>query len=350
MRELASPHPWSYRRHRSRSNLHINVYICCSFVSPMDSLSHLVRMLSPAGRVDLHCRLAGVWAAEHPLAPPGHVPYHVILGGKLRLRIGRRVQAFQAGDVLIFPQGVAHTLESVELDENTEPPVDESQRHFNGVVTELHLQGEGQALDMLCGMFVMRETGGSLLRSLPDVIHIRSEGRASLHALIGMMRDESVEPKPGGAAVIDELSTALFTLLLRHLIATRQLSGNVLALLADARMSRAVEAVLSRPSHPWTVGTLAEQAHVSRATFARRFAELSGMPPLEWVTTVRMELAVRLLMREGMAANQVAEHCGYASEAAFGRVFKKHYHSGPGAYRRKILNEQAAHDPTQAAS
>lgn len=306
----------------------------------MDSLSHLVRMLSPAGRVDLHCHLAGVWAAEHPLAPPGHVPYHVILGGKLRLRIGHRKQEFGAGDVLIFPQGAQHTLESIALDEHEPRPADGGQRHFNGVVTEVHVEGKGGELDMLCGMFVMRETGGSLLRSLPDVISIRSEGRASLLALISMMRSESADPKPGGAAVIDELSTALFTLLLRHLIATEQLSGNVLALLADARMSRAVEAVLSRPADPWTVGTLAEHAHVSRATFARRFAELGGMPPLEWVTTVRMELAARLLVRENMAANQVAERCGYASEAAFGRVFKKHYHTGPGAYRRKMLHEQ----------
>jgi AraC family transcriptional regulator, activator of mtrCDE len=316
----------------------------------MDSLSHLVRMLSPAGRVDLHCHLAGVWAAEHPQAPPGHVPYHVILGGRLRLRIGRHTQEFGAGDVLIFPQGVRHTLESVELDEHDSPPSGDGRRHFNGVVTEVHADGQGQELDMLCGMFVMRETGGSLLRSLPDVISIRSEGRASLHALIGMMRNETAEPKPGGAAVIDELSTALFTLLLRHLIATQQLNGNVLALLADARMSHAVEAVLSRPAYAWTVGKLAEQAHVSRATFARRFTELGGMPPLEWVTTVRMELAASLLMRENMAANQVAERCGYASEAAFGRVFKKHYHSGPGAYRRRMLHEQTGQAPLGASA
>jgi AraC family transcriptional regulator, activator of mtrCDE len=316
----------------------------------MDSLSHLVRILSPAGRVDLHCLLAGIWASDQPTAPPGHVPYHVILGGKLRLRIGRRTQEFEAGDVLVFPQGTGHSLESIHLKDDEAAPDDEGQRHYNGVVTEVHTSGEGQALDMLCGMFVMREAGGSLLRSLPDVIHIRSEGRPTLHALIGMMRSETVEPKPGGAAVVDELSTALFTLLLRHLIATQQLSGNVLALLADTRMSRVVEAVLTRPAHPWTVGTLAAQAHVSRATFARHFTELSGMSPLEWVTLVRMELAARLLVREGMAANRVAEHCGYASEAAFGRVFKKHYHSGPGAYRRKVLNERALHHHRRTAS
>jgi AraC family transcriptional activator of mtrCDE len=168
---------------------------------------------------------------------------------------------------------------------------------------------------------------------------IRAKERPSILSLIGMMRDESVEPKPGSAAVVNELSTALFTLLMRRVMTEKYVNGSVLALLADARISRAVDAVLQNPAQAWTVDALAKQAHLSRATFARRFTQCSGMAPLEWVTQVRMELAARLLTHEGMAANHVAERCGYASEAAFGRVFKKHYQVGPGAYRRSMLNK-----------
>jgi len=303
----------------------------------MDSLSHLIRALAPAGRVDLHCLLAGIWANQQPAAPPGHVPYHVILGGKLRLRMERTTRVFEAGDVLIFPHGSSHVLESIVLGENDIAPDDQGEQHFNGVVTQIVSHGEGTALDMLCGKFIMGETGTSLLRSLPDVLHVRIDEHTPLFALTQIMRNESAEPKPGSTALIDELSSALFTLLLRRLMAEKQLTGTVLALLADARMSRAVDAVLMDPAQSWTVATMAERAHVSRATFARRFAQLGGMPPLEWVTSVRMEMAARLLVREGLAANLVAERCGYASEAAFGRVFKKHYRSGPGAYRRDML-------------
>ncbi len=305
----------------------------------MDSLGHLIRTLSPSGSIDLHCLLAGIWVADQPAAPLGHVPYHVILGGQLRLRLGGASQVFGAGDVLVFPHGTGHSLESVALGENDVPPEGDGERHFNGVVTEVVAQGDGPVLDKLCGKFVMGETASSLLRPLPDVLHIRSEGRPSLVALVEMMRNESIDPRPGGAAVINDLSSALFTLLLRHLMTEKHLTGSVLALLADARMSRAVEAVLMDPAQPWTVGTMAQRALVSRATFARRFAELGGISPLEWVTHIRMELAARLLVREGLPANQVAERCGYASEAAFGRVFKKHYSSSPGAYRRRMLNE-----------
>ncbi|HTV86439.1 MAG TPA: AraC family transcriptional regulator [Dyella sp.] len=307
----------------------------------MDNLSHLIRALAPSGAVDLHCLLAGIWVAPHPQAPPGHVPYHVIVDGKLRLRTARGAQIFQAGDVLVFPHGTDHQLESVQLDEGDATPDDDSERQFNGAVTRIVTRGEGPVLDMLCGKFIMGETGSSLLRSLPDVLHIRVGDRTPLFALIQIMRNESADPKPGSAALIDELSSALFTLLLRRLMAEEQLTGTVLALLADPRMSRAVEAVLLDPAQAWTVGTLAERAHVSRATFARRFAQRGGLSPLEWVTSVRMELAARLLVREGLPANQVAERCGYASEAAFGRVFKKHYQSAPGSYRRDRLKRMA---------
>lgn len=310
----------------------------------MDNLSHLIRALAPAGRVDQHCLLAGIWVAPHPEAPPGHVPYHVILSGKLRLRSARGAQIYEAGDVLVFPHGTGHQLESALLGEHDRgpddpTPEDTSERHFNGAVTQIVARGEGPVLDMLCGKFILGETGSSLMRSLPDVVHIRVNGPSPLFALIEVMRSESGDPKPGSAALIDELSSALFTLLLRRLMAEERLTGTVLALLADPRMNRAVEAVLLDPAQPWTVATMAGRAHVSRATFARRFAHLGGISPLEWVTSVRMELAARLLVRDALPANQVAERCGYASEAAFGRVFKKHYQSGPGSYRRERLKQ-----------
>jgi hypothetical protein len=100
---------------------------------------------------------------------------------------------------------------------------------------------------MLCREFVLGETGTSLLRAMPDVLRIRAKERPSILSLIGVMRDESVEPKPGSAAVVTELSTALFTLLLRRLMTEEYVNGSVLALLADTRISRAVDAVLQDP-------------------------------------------------------------------------------------------------------
>lgn len=303
----------------------------------MDSLSELVRLLAPSGTVDLHCRVAGGWSDFNAQAAPGHVPYHVILEGQIEITVGDARLRATAGDVLLFPHGAAHTLMGLQAGSRTVAP----SRHFNGVVTEVTVPGAAAPLDILCGTFVLGSSADVLLRTLPEVLCIGTDdanrnGDASwLRGLIGMMHAEADRPRPGGAAIVADLSTALFTVLLRALIQRGGVSRGLIALMADARMTRVVEAVVRAPEQPWTVDSLAALCNVSRATLARRFAQLGGMTPLELVTTLRMERAARLLRQDGLSAAAVGEQCGYASQAAFGRVFAQHFGIAPGAYRRQ---------------
>jgi len=308
----------------------------------MDSLSELVRLLAPAGTVDLHCRVAGAWSAHNAQAPAGHVPYHVILDGDAEVLVGKELLRVGAGDVLLFPHGAAHTLQGRQGGRHKA----QESRQFNGVVTEVTVPGAAAPLDILCGTFVLGSSAGVLLRTLPEVLCIGTtraeEGEVGwLRGLIGMMHTEADQPRAGSAAIVADLSTALFTVLLRTLIAQGGVSHGVMALMADARMARAVDAVVRAPEKPWTIDGLAQICNVSRATLARRFAQL-GMTPLELVTTLRMERAARLLRQDAMSAAAVAEQCGYASQAAFGRAFTDQFGIGPGAYRRQHRALRAA--------
>lgn len=319
----------------------------------MDSLSELVRLLAPSGTVDLHCRVAGAWSAHNAQAAPGHVPYHAILDGQADVAMGADSLRVAAGDVLLFPHGAAHTLSGVHGGKSR--PAES--RHFNGVVTEITVPGAAAPLDILCGTFMLGSSADVLLRALPEMLCVRTAGGgdAGLHwlrGLIGMMHVEADAPGPGSTAIIADLSTALFTVLLRTLIAQGAVSHGVMALMADARLARAVDAVVQHPEKPWTVDSLAEVCNVSRATLARRFAQL-GITPLELVTTLRMERAARLLRKDGLSAAAVAEQCGYASQAAFGRVFTQHFGVGPGAYRRQqreLRSARGAATPTEGAA
>ena len=312
----------------------------------MDSLSELVRLLAPSGTVDLHCRVAGVWSTFNAQAAPGHVPYHVILEGEIEIAVGDGRLRATAGDVLLFPHGAAHTLIGLQAGSRAVA----ASRHFNGVVTEVTVPGAAAPLDILCGTFVLGSSADVLLRTLPEVLCIGTDdpnlnGNASwLRGLIGMMQAEADRPRPGGAAIVADLSTALFTVLLRALIQRGGVSRGLIALMADARMTRVVEAVVRAPEQPWTVDSLAALCNVSRATLARRFAQLGGMTPLELVTTLRMDRAARLLRQDGLSAAAVGEQCGYASQAAFGRVFAQHFGIAPGAYRRQHRARRAVDD------
>lgn len=322
----------------------------------MDSLSDFVRLLSPSGTVDLQCRVAGAWSAHNEQAAPGHVPYHVILDGNAELAVGREVVRLVAGDVLLFPHGAAHTLRAMHRGARQAPTLS-----FNGVVTEVLVEGAAEPLNILCGTFILSPSSTLLLRTLPEYLHVPTasanggNGGASagasaganagdsgwLRGLIGMMHAEASMPRPGSAAIVADLSTALFTVLMRTIMSRGSVAHTLFALLADARLAPAIEAIVRAPEQAWTLEGIAAVCNMSRATLARHFTQVGGVTPLELVTTLRMDRAARLLREGNLSAAAVAEQCGYASQAAFGRLFAQHFGVAPGAFRRAERDRRA---------
>ncbi len=58
-----------------------------------------------------------------------------------------------------------------------------------------------------------------------------------------------------------------------------------------------------------------------------------GIPPMQYLSNWRLQLAAGLLDRHGMSIAQVAAEVGYDSEAAFNRAFKSQVGVPPGAWR-----------------
>jgi len=63
----------------------------------------------------------------------------------------------------------------------------------------------------------------------------------------------------------------------------------------DPAVAAALEAMHREPAHPWTVASLAALAGLARAPFAKRFTDLTGGPPMRYLTWWRMTTAARLL-------------------------------------------------------
>lgn len=72
----------------------------------------------------------------------------------------------------------------------------------------------------------------------------------------------------------------------------------------------------------------------SRAPFARRFAMLTGQPPLGCLTWWRMTTAARLLRTSDAPLRSIAAQVGYTSEFAFANAFERTHGTAPGMYRR----------------
>lgn len=82
-----------------------------------------------------------------------------------------------------------------------------------------------------------------------------------------------------------------------------------------------------------SVESLAQHAHMSPRTFARRFREATGLTPARWVLSQRVGLAQSLL-EQGMAVEEAARRSGFGSPATMRAAFGRERGTSPRAYAR----------------
>jgi transcriptional regulator GlxA family with amidase domain len=82
------------------------------------------------------------------------------------------------------------------------------------------------------------------------------------------------------------------------------------------------------------VPALARQGNLSVRSLRRRFEDLLGMAPSEWLRRERLRLAQQLLESNDEAVDRVAELAGYASASAMRSEFARHVLVSPRQYRQ----------------
>lgn len=305
----------------------------------MDPLSQLLALYPLETALEVRCHFGAPWVIDKAEAPPGRAPYHLLVTGQawLALPDGSR-ERLDAGDAVLFPHGDAHRLGAGD----GEPaPV----RKVAGPQLLMETNdADGPASDVLCGEFRFGPAAAPLLRTLPATMVIRggtAPALATLRGVMALLQLEADSSRPGAAAILGQLSSTLFALLLRGWLEGAQHVPGLLAVLAQPRLQPALQAMLEQPGYPWTLDRLAALCHMARATFARLFRAAAGTPPAEVLTQLRMTQAARLLALGPLDAGQIAEQVGYQSEAAFHRMFKRHHGVGPGAFRRAARRQSA---------
>jgi|OpeIllAssembly_1097287.scaffolds.fasta_scaffold94010_2 transcriptional regulator GlxA family with amidase domain len=71
-------------------------------------------------------------------------------------------------------------------------------------------------------------------------------------------------------------------------------------------------------------------------TFKRRFTQATGMSPLEYVHTLRLEEAKQMLESTQLPVEAVAGEVGYQDASFFGRLFRRKVALTPAQYRRRF--------------
>jgi AraC-like DNA-binding protein len=206
-----------------------------------------------------------------------------------------------------------------------------------------HWPADGSAFDAGTGGTVL--IGGTyrlagarphpLLESLPDVVHLPARVGASsdVRAVVDLLGAEMDRNLPGVSAATPALLDLLLLYGLRAWFEAGDTTSGWALARRDPAISAAIRAIQEEPRSPWTVSGLAQRSNLSRAAFARRFTELTGQPPLTYLTWWRMTIAARLLQTTEEPLAVIADRVGYGTEYAFSKAFKRELGVAPSRYR-----------------
>lgn len=293
--------------------------------SPTDPLGDVLGDLRMRGTFYSRTEGRAPWGMEMP-ALTGCMSFHVVAEGNCLLEVDGTVHELRAGDLALVPHGRGHTLRSGAGARIAGRADVLPQEYLGEHYSVLRIGDGGAPSRLICGVLEPERPGAAhLLDLLPPVLVIESQetGRGGwLTVLLGMITDEVREDRPGAEAVVTRLADVIVVQAIRGWLETGGTGPGWLRALRDPQVGLAVAAVHRQPGTPWTLERLAREARMSRSSFAARFAELAGEPPMQYVTRWRMHLATVGLGR-GARVSELAGQLGYASTEAFSRAYTR---------------------------
>lgn len=309
-----------------------------------DWLTHLVRKITLAGRLESRCVYRAPWRLSLAQSAEHEIPYHVILQGRAFIEVPETgwSQQLVGGDIVLFPRGASHVLH----DGSGRVPGATHNRARSSGWTVSENDGQGEQLEMLCGRLFIGSPHDRLIRDyLPTNLVVRAlydqhrDGRVSasdrLASLVRLMQAESIGDNLGGSALLNVLSSALFTLALRAASESECAPTGLLALAGHRGLVPAISAMLADPVRPWSLSALADSCGMSRETFMRQCRSRLGCSALKLLSDIRMGLAAYELEQSRMTIGAVANLVGYRSVTAFRRVFTNKTGMTPRQWRHR---------------
>ena len=160
------------------------------------------------------------------------------------------------------------------------------------------------------------------------------EDGARVAALGAVLAEEVQRGERGALLAADAIIEAMLVVALRATSAapTLAMAANCTAAPCDPAVAAAVRFVEEAYAEPLSVDAIARAARMSRFHFSRRFREVMGCSPYQFLTHVRMDRAAELLRRGRHSVIETAFAVGCADPGRFARTFRARFGVGPRAY------------------
>jgi AraC-like DNA-binding protein len=310
----------------------------------VDPLSDVLRAVRLNGAYFYMVEAAPPWSVltveAKRLVPRVHpasehlVSYHILTSGTCWGGVAGDEQILmRPGDAIVFPHGDANLMSSVQTRTADAATLDATPKRYPTVVRIG--KGSGETATFVCGFLGCDlRPYNPLLSALPRRIIAPGAAGDWLTEFPRHAVAESRDARPGADTMLTRMAELMFVEVVRRYVASLEPKDTGwLAGLIDPVVGPALRALHERPEHTWTLPELAHAIGSSRTVLVERFSALVGIPPMQYLTQWRLQLAADHLARGSAKVATIGTRVGYESEAAFSRAFKRATGQSPSAWR-----------------
>lgn len=104
---------------------------------------------------------------------------------------------------------------------------------------------------------------------------------------------------------------------------------------ADSTVARAISYLEEHYAAPLSAPDMARHCRVSLSYLYKLFSKSTGMSPNQYLLRLRIAEAKRYLTETALSSGEIAEACGFSSQAYFCSCFKTAVGMTPGEFRRR---------------
>ncbi|MFJ3904718.1 AraC family transcriptional regulator [Streptomyces sp. NPDC090025] len=308
---------------------------------PDDLLSELLKPLRLTGVFDSRWNVRAPWAIEGDAEQSCAVLHYLTEGDCWITGAGHTPLHLRAGDLIVFPTGVAHRL-SDSPDRTGLPLKAVLPERQPGTSGEIRIDGTGAVSKLLCaGLHYDASAATGLYQALPWALVLdgaQVDREPLLRDTLRLLAAPDRPVGPGDRLITLRAFEMALVLALRPLLRELAASPAALPVLRHPGIRRALVMIATRFAEPWTIDSLAREVGMSRSAFTAAFRELVGESPARHLTARRMQEAARLLTETSLPQSAVPARVGYQSAVGFHLAFRKWYGRTPGEHRAGVAD------------
>lgn len=308
----------------------------------MDALSVLLQNVHLFETKYYRLNVTGNWS--YSLTRQDTILFYLVMSGGFCIDVGNGPRETRAGDMIMIPSAHQHVSYALNYHSDEAQPLDELLTSCKEHTLDLKGDGDSEASLILIECKYDKAMIRPLLSVLPSIlpeVNDEDDGRFEvIDVEIRLLTLEAEHERMGKTAVINHWASIMMIECLRvYIESLPEATENWLKAMKDPFLTKALVAMHEMPNENWTINKLAEVAGMSRSSFAQRFKEVVGIPPLTYLMDYRLRLAARYLRLQQNSISCISGLVGYASDSTFSQAFKRVYGISPKAYRQQYQQQ-----------